>query len=268
MLVDSCLRLSYMDPSHSEYTPEGALIIWPAGLRPNRNTTPAQIVNITGLVAARVGDSARISGAWSKYPRPAWWPAPRTPAGIVRNEVPDTATLAKELTAECPGPYWIVGDEVSALGSDEPLEISPPHSTIYFPRQKTLRVPIARWDAETEGRLILDGDCLRLQDDEVLPPYSIVVWPPGFTPHIERGEVQIRNGGGRTIARIGDNWYSVAPEGLGAYSAATVDAPLAPRGKPRALKTRVRAGPSDCGLSRCALSTGPWEIRSATGLRG
>ena len=90
------------------------------------------------------------------------------------------------------------------MGSDEPLEISPPHSTIYFPRQKTLRVPIARWDAETEGRLILDGDCLRLQDDEVLPPYSIVVWPPGFTPHIERGEVQIRNGGGRTIARVGD----------------------------------------------------------------
>ena len=204
ILVDGCLRLSYTDPTYKDSTPDGVLIIWPAGFRLNRDTTPARIINPTGLVAARVGDDVRISGDWSKDPRPTWWPAQPTRAGMVRDEAPDTATLAKELPAECTGPYWIVGDEVSALGPDEPLEISPPDSTIYFPRQKTLRGPVAHLDAETVGRLVLDGDCLRLQDEAVPRPYSVVVWPPGFSPHIERGEVEIRNGGGRTIARVGD----------------------------------------------------------------
>ena len=82
MLVNGCLRLSHMDPSHSEYTPEGALIIWPARFRLNRNATPAQIINVNGLVVARVGDNARISGAWSEDPRPTWWPVRPTRVGI------------------------------------------------------------------------------------------------------------------------------------------------------------------------------------------
>lgn len=205
MLVDGCLRLSYVDPTYRDSTPDGVLIVWPAKFRLNLDTAPSQIIDSDGLVAARVGDDVRISGDWSRDPRPAWWPALPTRAATVRDEAPDTATLAKELPAECFGPYWIVGDEVSALGPDEPLEISPPDSTIYFPRQRTLPGAVAHLDAETIGRLVLDGDCLGLQDETVPRPYSVVVWPPGFTPHIERGEVQIRNGGGRVIARVGDD---------------------------------------------------------------
>ena len=204
MLVNGCLRLSYMDPSRKENTTEGVLVVWPAGFRLNRNTTPAQVINTTGLIAARIGDNARISGAWSEDPRPAWMPPPPTRTGIVPYEVPDTATLAKELPEECPGPYWIVGDEVSALGPDEPLEISPPYSTLYFPRSKTRLGPYMHFDALLEGQLVLDGDCLRLQNEHGHIPYEVVIWPPGFAPHLENEEVQIRNGGQRTIARVGD----------------------------------------------------------------
>ena len=204
MLIDGCLRLPYTDPSYSEYAREGVLIVWPAGFRLNRDAVPVQIINGSGLIVARIGDSVRVSGAWSKDPLPDWWPVESVGSGTKRDEVPDTETLARELPVECPGPYWIVGDEVSALGLDEPLELSVPGSTVYFPRQKTVRGPNAHPDAITEGRLILDGDCLRLKDVSVPPPYSVVVWPPGFSPHVELGKVEIRNGGGRTIAKVGD----------------------------------------------------------------
>ena len=203
-VVDGCLRLPYADPSYSEYAREGVLIVWPAGFRLNRDAVPVQVINGNGLIVARVGDSVRISGAWSKKPRPDWRPVESVGTGTERDEVPDTETLARELPVECPGPYWVVGDEVSALGFDEPLELSVPGSTVYFPRQKTVRGPNAHPDAITEGRLILDGDCLRLKDVSVPPPYSVVVWPAGFSPHAELGKVEIRNGGGRTIARVGD----------------------------------------------------------------
>ena len=48
------------------------------------------------------------------------------------------------------------------------------------------------------GELVLDGPCLRINGG------ATVLWPAGFTPHFEDGVVQVRNGAGQTIAKVGD----------------------------------------------------------------
>ena len=49
------------------------------------------------------------------------------------------------------------------------------------------------------GEVVLDGQCLRLGDGS-----TTIVWPAGFTPHVHRGVVHVRNGAGRVIATVGD----------------------------------------------------------------
>ena len=56
--------------------------------------------------------------------------------------------------------------------------------------------------AEGVGELVLDGNCLRLARGDG-HGYTIL-WPAGFTPHVDQGMVQVRNGAGRTIAKVGD----------------------------------------------------------------
>lgn len=96
----------------------------------------------------------------------------------------------------------IVGDEVSAVGPDEPTVVPLPGSTLYFQRSRTPRGAPETELALLIGELVLDGDCLRIGGDN--GEGYFVVWPPGFTPHIEDGVVHVRNGGGQIIARVGD----------------------------------------------------------------
>ena len=52
------------------------------------------------------------------------------------------------------------------------------------------------------GELVLDGPCLRIKGRY---GYNTIIWPPGFAPHVEDGVVQVRNGAGQTIVRVGDD---------------------------------------------------------------
>ena len=45
-----------------------------------------------------------------------------------------------------------------------------------------------------------EGDCLRVND----PESHMIVWHPLFTPHMRSGVVEIRDGDGLTVARVGD----------------------------------------------------------------
>ena len=54
------------------------------------------------------------------------------------------------------------------------------------------------------GELILDGQCLRLKDSSPREYWPTIIWPAGFTPHVNEGVVEIRNGAGRVMARVGD----------------------------------------------------------------
>ena len=59
-------------------------------------------------------------------------------------------------------------------------------------------------DAEGVGVLILDGQCLRVKDSFPREHWPTTIWPAGFTPHVNEGVVEIRNGAGRVVAQVGD----------------------------------------------------------------
>jgi hypothetical protein len=57
------------------------------------------------------------------------------------------------------------------------------------------------------GKLLLDREgCLRVDDptfDQDDPGY-VPLWPPQYKPDVERGDVQILDGKGRVVARVGE----------------------------------------------------------------
>lgn len=68
-----------------------------------------------------------------------------------------------------------------------------------FFRQKTeVSVNGEFMDAIETGELVLDGQYLRPNGG------AMILWPAGFTRHAEGGVVHVRNGSGRSIAKIGD----------------------------------------------------------------
>ena len=181
IVIGGCLRVRYSNPKGPDYL---ALPVWPSNFTLSVKGNSIQIIDGTGLIAARVGDEVRSSG-------------------YLTEDMGDLA-LRQPVPEGCPGPYWIVGEEVRGIGPDELTVVSIPGSTLFFPRQKSLRGhDRVQLLADNHGELVLDGDCLR-----VVAPYPnhnhVIVWPAGFTPHIEDGLVHVRNGAGRTIARVGD----------------------------------------------------------------
>ncbi len=189
IVAGGCLRVTYPSSNNPQ---SSALVVWPSNFTLSVKGNSVQIIDGAGLIAARVGDDVSYSGYGTK-------------------DIGNIA-LQQPLPAGCPGPYRIVGDRFRAVGSDEPTVVSIPGSTLFFPRQKSIRTAGGvLMDALKGGELILDGDCLRVG---ALPyrnrknnPNPTVVWPAGFTPHIEDGVVHIRDGAGRTIARVGDEIY-------------------------------------------------------------
>ena len=204
VLIDGCLRLDLGDGGRGQGHTTPLLLVWPASFSLSVKGSSVRIIDGTGLIIAHLGDDVRISDG---YP------------GRSEDSLRRLRELEQRLSADCPGDYLgryiVVGDEVSAVGPDEPTVVPLPGSMLYFQRSKT-----PRGSGETElallmGELILDGDCLRVRADSDGESY-FVVWPPGFTPHIEDGVVHVRNGGGQLIARVGDRLrmgggYSSAP---------------------------------------------------------
>ena len=112
--------------------------------------------------------------------------------------------LIQGLSEECAGPYVLVGDEVTAFDpNNEPTELRLSDPDLIFPRQTTTIASRRQLlTAAGIGELVLDGNCLLLGGGDG-HGYTII-WPAGFSPHVEEGVVQIRNGAGRTIAKVGD----------------------------------------------------------------
>ena len=178
------VRLFPLPNAQASY-PDSLLMLWPANYSVREEDGNIHVIDGNGTVAARVGDTIRASGDW--------W-----------RDVP--GELAESIPEACrePGHYWQVGDEVSIIDRDEPTAVAVSGSTLYFPRHQTRAgidgMGIGLTLARGEGELALGGDCLRIGGEDG----RIIVWPPGFTPHIEDGVIEVRNGGGKTIARVGD----------------------------------------------------------------
>ena len=180
-----CLRVSYIDQSYPELARLGLLVVWPPGVRAHVHDDVVQVVDPAGTVLAKTGDTVRFSG----------------------RKVSEDSGQAPQLdwdgvpAAECPGPYWLVGDEVSAGVSQ--YSSADPDAGIFFPTLGHQRGAIVSMLALLEGRLELQGECLL-----VVPAWGpqgfVIVWPPGFRVAKRDGEMAVVNGGGSLITRVGD----------------------------------------------------------------
>ena len=113
---------------------------------------------------------------------------------------PQMQAVLDNMAARCPEPSFLVGDEVTVFDPDtEATELRLSDPDVLFLRQKTeISANRGFMDALGIGELVLDGQCLRLNGG------AMILWPAGFTPHVEDGVVHVRNGAGRSIARVGD----------------------------------------------------------------
>ena len=138
-----------------------------------------------GRVAAQVGDHIRVSRAATTH-----------------QQVEDQEFTA-EGTGHCTQPSTWVGDEVTVFDPEnEATELRLSDPDVVLIRQKTVMMTGRTFPtAAGVGELVLDGPCLRLKSEYSI---STIIWPAGFTPHVQDGVVQVRNGAGQVIAQVGD----------------------------------------------------------------
>ena len=201
VLDKSCLRVGVPYDDAGNPRPS-TLLVWPAAYRLSVENGVVSVVDELGRIAVRVGDYIRL-------------PFLET---VSYEEARDRG-LIRGLLADCAGPYELVSNDITAFDPDnEPTELRLQDPKIYFHRQIT-KLPVEEpVEGSVEvvvdeimgpsiiGELVLDGHCLRLNTDS--GALMSVVWPPGFTPHVHRGAVHIRNGAGRIIVQVGDELAS------------------------------------------------------------
>ena len=182
VLTEGCLRAEVPISDVTNPRPTW-LIIWPSTFSLHAESGKVQIVDGLGRVAAHVGNHIRFSRAAFTY------------------EQARDQGLVKGLSENCAGPYFLVGDEATAFDPrSEATELRLPDPDVLFLRQKTVIASSqALMQALGIGELVLDGQCLRLKESS-----TTIIWPAGFTPHVHRGVVQVRNGAGRIIAEVRD----------------------------------------------------------------
>ncbi len=180
-----CLRISYLDQVNTYRTRDGLLLVWPVGFDVQLSGDAVEVVGADGSVVAADGQTLRVSGR------------------RVRDELAavDEWDWDGGDVGHCSGPYWLVGDEVTAIlpgGSDVASD-----DGIFFPRIAHQRGPIVSTLEGMQGRLVLRGRCLLLEVP--WPPGEyLVVWPPGFGVRDIGGDLFVLNGGGNVIVRVGE----------------------------------------------------------------
>lgn len=180
----NCLYVTYVDEGFRRGPVEGLLVVWPSGFRSDVSGGTVGVVNDEGVRVASVGDTVRITGR----------------SLVDLSDVNWRWESGKPGKAACPGPYWLVGDEVTGDPIGDDGSFGP---VDYFPRLPHRRGPILVPGALWEGKLVIRGGCLRvagLPD----PDGHAVVWPPGFRAGMVGADVVVLNGGGNAVARVGD----------------------------------------------------------------
>ena len=165
------------------YIRNGTIPVWPSDFSLRVEDDLVQVLDESGNVAGVDGEEAFLAGY------------------EVRADDPAGRKISATLPLACPpGNFWIVGDEIGDLKEQAGRLVVPLEgSSLIFPRQSP-----GLWrddlSLSTRGDLLHEGDCLRVND----PESHMIVWPPLFTPHMRSGVVEIRDGDGLTVARIGD----------------------------------------------------------------
>ena len=165
------------------YIRNGTIPVWPSDFSLSVDDDLVQVLDESGNVVAVDGKEAFLAGR------------------EVRAEDPAGKQISATLPLACPpGNFWIVGDEIGDLKEASGRRIIPLEgSSLIFPRQSP-----GHWrddlSISTEGELLHEGDCLRVDDAE----RHMIIWPPLFTPNLSNGVVEIRDGDGLPVARVGD----------------------------------------------------------------
>ena len=181
-----CLRVSYADQTDREATRDGLLVVWPAGFASRLNGGVVEVTGTDGRVVAKVGQTVRLSGKKVSHES---------------ESVGEWDWVGGE-AGQCGGPFWLVGDEVTAMAPGASGIES--DDSVFLPRLDHQRGPIVQPSAGVDGRLALHGRCLLLETSH--PPGGyLVVWPPGFVVQRIRDDLYVLNGGGNVVARIGDD---------------------------------------------------------------
>ena len=180
ILDEGCLRVEV--PPDVNGPGGSSLLIWPSGYTLSAEDRVVRVADDNGRIAAHVGDHIRLSRATISYKE-------AQDQGLLRN-----------MSEDCAGPHFLVGDEVTAFDPENELgELRLSDPDVFFPRQRTVIATFRdQMLAEGGGELVLDGQCLRLNGR------TTVIWPAGFKPHVHQGVVQVRNGAGQVIAQVGD----------------------------------------------------------------
>lgn len=91
ILENGCLRLKYSNG-------ESSFIIWPYGFSVRVEGNSVQVINDKGQIVTSVGDELKIGG------------------GEISVDIVEKLT-GQKLPDNCPGPYWLAGDVVSATNT-------------------------------------------------------------------------------------------------------------------------------------------------------
>ena len=185
-LSDNCLRISYFDQADPGGIRYGLLVVWPAGFDASNSGGVVEVTGADGSVVAAVGQTLRLSGR----------KVSRQSAAV------DGWRWYGEDAERCGGPFWLVGDEVTAVGAG--ATGAPVAHDIVFPRLTRQRGHDRSPLVGMKGRLTLRGRCLLLETAHS-PGEYFVVWPPGFNLHRTGDDLFILNGGGSVIAKMGDH---------------------------------------------------------------
>jgi len=179
VLEEGCLRIEI--PARGSSPRMSQLVIWPSSFTYEEDSGTVRILDGLGRTVAQVGDHIRVSRA-------------------ARAKDPGVVTGRPE---HCAQPSTWMGDEVTVFDPEnEATELRLSDPDVLLLRQKTVMVAERSFPlAAGVGELVLDGPCLRLKAEYSI---STIIWPAGFSPHVQDGVVQARNGAGRVIAQVGD----------------------------------------------------------------
>ena len=198
VLEDGCLRGQGYE-SKNFPVPGPVLLVWPSGYRASTYEGTYQVKSTSGEVMAYLGAEVRLSGMF-----------------LSKDSVLDIRQDMAE-SQNCEGPYFLVGDEVSVVGQDEPLILSIPEIGLRFQREESWRWTGGREivpRSPVNGQVVLKDGCLLISHSSKQGTVeSEIVWPAGFHPHLGEDRLEVRNGGGKTIVRPGDHIVVIGNSG-------------------------------------------------------
>ena len=180
VITKGCLRAEA--PTRNAASPrESWLLIWPGAFTLETESESVRIIDGFGRVAASVGDHVRLSRAAVNYQQAM------------------EQGLIESMSEDCGEPYLLVGDEVTTFDpGNEATELRISNPDVLLLRQETIMGFPTLTAALGIGEVVLDGECLSLGGS------TTIIWPAGFTPHSDGDVVEVRNGAGRVIAKVGD----------------------------------------------------------------